>query len=61
MPRFEFFITRLIKEMNLELVHWGDVSKFENIVELSIDGVDFSAKIEKQFFSHNLPELGGAK
>lgn len=59
MPRIEFLVNRLIKEMNLELTNWSDVSKFENIVELSIDGVDFSAKIEKQFFSHNLPELGG--
>lgn len=60
-PRIEFLVNRLIKEMNLELTHWSDVSKFENIVELRIDGVDFSAKIEKQFFSHNLPELWGAK
>ena len=50
MPRIEFLVNRLIKEMNLELTHWSDVSKFENIVELRIDGVDFSAKIEKIVF-----------
>lgn len=60
-PSVEFLVNRLIKEMNLELTDWGEVRKFANIVDVSIDGVDFSAKIEKQFFSANLPELGVAK
>ena len=47
--------------MNLELTPWCDVSNYKNIIDVSIDGLDFSAKIEKQFFSANLPELGGAK
>ena len=61
MPRIEFLVNRLIKEMNLELTDWGEVRKFANIIDVSIDGVDFSAKIEKQFFSAALPEFGGAK
>lgn len=61
MPRIEFLVNRLIKEMNLELTDWGEVKKFANIVDVSIDGVDFSAKIEKQFFQAALPELGVAK
>ena len=61
MPRIEFLVNRLIKEMNLELTDWGEVKKFANIVDVSIDGVDFSAKIEKQFFSEKLPELGVGK
>ena len=61
MPRIEFLVNRLIKEMDLELTDWGEVKKFANIVDISIDGVDFSAKIEKQFFSANLPKLGVGK
>lgn len=61
MPRIEYLVNRLIKEMNLELTDWGEVRKFANIVDVNIDGVDFSAKIEKQFFSAALPELGVAK
>ena len=60
-PSIEFLVNRLIKYENLELSDWGEVRKFANIVDISIDGVDFSAKIEKQFFSANLPELGVAK
>lgn len=61
MPRIEFLVNRLIKEMNLELTDWGEVKKIANIVDVSIDGLDFSAKIEKQFFQAALPELGVAK
>lgn len=61
MPRIEFLVNRLIKEMNLELTDWGEVKKFVNIIDVSIDGLDFSAKIEKQFFSAALPELGVEK
>lgn len=61
MPRIEFLVNRLIKEMNLELTDWGEVRKFANIIDISIDGVDFSAKIEKQIFQAALPELGVEK
>ena len=60
-PSTEFLVNRLIKYENLELTDWGEVKKFANIVDVSIDGVDFSAKIEKQFFSAAVAELGVEK
>ena len=57
-PRIEFLVNRLIRYESFELAHWGEVKNFANIVDISIDGGDFSAKIEKQFFSANLTELG---
>ena len=58
MPRIEFLVNRLIRYESFELAHLGEVKDFANIVDISIDGGAFSAKIEKQFFDKKLPELG---
>ena len=60
-PSIEFLVNRLIRYESFELAHLGEVKDFANIVDISIDGGDFSAKIEKQFFSANLTELGVVK
>lgn len=58
MPRIEFLVNRLIRYESFELANWSEVKDFANIVDISIDGGAFSAKIEKQFFDEKLPELG---